>query len=517
MSVNYNPSIVTSGLVLCLDAANPRSLFSTVDILLVGGGGAGGTNLCGTGGGGAVGYFTGFKISAGKAYAITVGTGGVVTGNYTPSGSGVDTAAFGETAGGGQGGGQGSVNKSGNTGTMTVQAPSTQYSTAIIGSGYAGGNSTGYNAGSGGGGAGAAAVSFTAGNSSVSSPATTGGAGLRCDILGPAYYWGGGGGGEGYPDYAGSGGIGGGGGGGTFALGGTNPNVGLGGGSALNSGAPGTQLNNTTNGGAGGTNTGGGGGGGSHTGGGQTSTTGGAGGSGIVVVRYPGPQQATGGAITSVNGYTIHTFTVTGTFTPAPNWTDVSGNGNTGTLTNGPNYNSVNMGSIVFDGVDDYVTTGSIDFAALAFVSGFTINLWVYPSSAGRAALFASASGSSGTQWQTYVWSDTSTFGTAQRYGAGSQNDFSTPANYPINYWYNVTVTSNNTTSYIYVNGQQITSAGTGIIVNQPASREVWLGGFKNYSIPFLGKMSDTSVYNRALSAAEVAQNFNALRGRYGI
>jgi hypothetical protein len=40
-------------------------------------------------------------------------------------------------------------------------------------------------------------------------------------------------------------------------------------------------------------------------------------------------------------------------------WTDLSGNGNTGTLTNGPTYNSANGGSLVFDGVDDYVNVGT--------------------------------------------------------------------------------------------------------------------------------------------------------------
>jgi hypothetical protein len=53
---------------------------------------------------------------------------------------------------------------------------------------------------------------------------------------------------------------------------------------------------------------GGGGGGGSNNGGGST------GGSGVVIVRYPGTPVATGGTITQSGGYTIHTFTSSGTF-----------------------------------------------------------------------------------------------------------------------------------------------------------------------------------------------------------
>ena len=40
-------------------------------------------------------------------------------------------------------------------------------------------------------------------------------------------------------------------------------------------------------------------------------------------------------------------------------WLDLSGNGNNGTLTNGPTYSSANGGSLVFDGVDDYVNCGT--------------------------------------------------------------------------------------------------------------------------------------------------------------
>jgi hypothetical protein len=39
------------------------------------------------------------------------------------------------------------------------------------------------------------------------------------------------------------------------------------------------------------------------------------GGSGIVIIRYAGVQRGTGGTVTSSGGYTIHTFTSSGTFT----------------------------------------------------------------------------------------------------------------------------------------------------------------------------------------------------------
>jgi hypothetical protein len=51
-------------------------------------------------------------------------------------------------------------------------------------------------------------------------------------------------------------------------------------------------------------------------------------------------------------------------------WTDLSGNGRNGTLTNGPTYSSANGGSIVFDGTDDFVQcTGSLTVTAATFVT----------------------------------------------------------------------------------------------------------------------------------------------------
>ena len=56
-------------------------------------------------------------------------------------------------------------------------------------------------------------------------------------------------------------------------------------------------------------------------------------------------------------------------------WNDLSGNGNTGTLTNGPTYSSDNGGSIFFDGTNDYVSL--VD--NLGDPQQFTIEFWAYP------------------------------------------------------------------------------------------------------------------------------------------
>ena len=63
-------------------------------------------------------------------------------------------------------------------------------------------------------------------------------------------------------------------------------------------------------------------------------------------------------------------------------WSDLSGNRNTGTLTNGPTFNSGNGGGIVFDGVDDYVDCGN---SSTLQINQGTISAWVKTSSPGSS------------------------------------------------------------------------------------------------------------------------------------
>ena len=58
-------------------------------------------------------------------------------------------------------------------------------------------------------------------------------------------------------------------------------------------------------------------------------------------------------------------------------WTDLSGNSYNGTLTNGPTFNAGNLGSIVFDGVDDYVDTVNTGTTFQFSNTTFTLSLWV--------------------------------------------------------------------------------------------------------------------------------------------
>ena len=268
-----------------------------VEALIVAGGGGGGSsgaNYCGGGGAGGCLYY-GSETSSntagtqktpngaaqtvipGTAYSITVGAGGGAGSN------GSDTTALGFTAiGGGFGRGNayaasGGSGGSGGGGTAASGAGGAGTS----GQGYVGGFASSANQGGsdsgGGAGGGAQQPGNYIGGPQFSNSATAGGQGAQYSIDGTSKYYAAGGTGSGY--YAGDN---------TNGIGGSVYGGSLG-------------ANGMANRGAGG--------------GGGRSSGGGSGGSGVVVIRYLGAQKGTGGTITSSGGYTIHTFTSSGTFT----------------------------------------------------------------------------------------------------------------------------------------------------------------------------------------------------------
>ena len=500
MGAYSGPEIFNDGLVLALDAANPKSILNNVEVLVVAGGGGGGCgegNVNGGGGGGGGGggliYTPSFTVSTNTSYTVTVGAGGASSTSAATAGNNGQNSVFGSLTaiGGGAGGGgdfegdnAGAVGGSGGGAGGDGNYGPTIFSAGTAGQGNAGGarNGTTRRAGQGGGGAGLAGQSASAGPNNTGLGGT-GGNGLQYTISGTAtFYAGGGGGGASL----------------NFSTGPVNSTAGLGGGGA---------GGGTTQGVAGTVNTGGGGGGGYGTGSG-------AGGSGIVIVRYPGYQRASGGTVTSVGGYTIHTFTASGTFTPG--WGDLSGLGNRGTLVNGPTYSSANGGSIVFDGVDDAVDCGGN--SSIKPTTGITVSTWIKFNGAvsNNRVLSDWHQNSSVDRWifytpnsTTVVWYMTS---------SGQSESGTSGYNFTLGQWVNLTGTYNQSQQILYVNGVQYSSISrTGALYAGDGSQTVRVGRQAEAGSTHNGLISNVHMYNRALTAAEVLQNFNALRGRFNI
>ena len=451
---------------------------SSVEVLVVAGGGGGGPDVGGGGGGGGVVYNSSFPVISGTSYNVTVGAGGSAGSGPTPSiilgsngGNSVfDTiTAMGGGAGGsyasviGAPGGSGGGSGGDSSGTFLFAGRGTSNQ------GFAGGigttNSVPYGAG-GGGGAGGPGNNFTV------TGGGNGGPGVGNTISGTLTYYGGGGGGGGgtdtQSDGRGYGGIGGGG------LGSSR--------SGPTSLIPGVRDGTP--------NTGGGGGG---TGGWNTA---GAGGSGIVIVRYPGKiQKATGGVVTVVNNFTIHTFTSgTSAFVPY-------------SFTS-PKYSTTAGGCITLNGVNQVVD----------------LNISAYDLGIRRHATFSGWMMSN--SGPAYLLSDWDNLGMTLRFNDLNSADFYVYGNnrritaaytFTVNVWYNIVGVMDGANMYMYINGVLVGTQTLGEDIGA-SPRTLKIGGRGDYSPPsYLQRVGSLQIYNRALSASEILSNFIALRGRYGV
>jgi hypothetical protein len=195
--------------------------------------------------------------------------------------------------------------------------------------------------------------------------------------------------------------------------------------------------------------------------------------------------------------------------TSGTTWTDLSGRGNTGTLTNGPTYSSTNGGSIVFDGVNDYVDTSAI----ISSGSFFTISSWVYlVSGAGQYPMIASVKSGVTALFGIKVGSN-SAIGFNLYLSSSVQTSNNTAPS--INTWYNAVAVFDGTAK-VYVNSVLLSQSVSGS--SGGFTQGIWIGnGAPGNNSYWKGNIAQISVYNRALSAAEIQQNFNSLRGRFGI
>lgn len=190
-------------------------------------------------------------------------------------------------------------------------------------------------------------------------------------------------------------------------------------------------------------------------------------------------------------------------------WTDLSGNGYNGTLTNGPTFSSANGGSIVFDGTNAHVTT-----TFNTQLTNFTACIWFRPTDSTNSTYarlldknyvggFWLGKGTSANSWGGGVLEGVSPFG---RYLTLTDGQ-----------WNFLVSTRLGTTHTLYGNGIINTTSGTVSstaldTTNLMIARFIGGGGYN-----FKGNIGLIQIYNRALSASEISQNFNATRARFGI
>jgi len=217
-----------------------------------------------------------------------------------------------------------------------------------------------------------------------------------------------------------------------------------------------------------------------------------------------GPDMIQDGLILSLDAADRNNYPGSGT-----TWTDLSGNGCIGTLIS-CSFNSSNGGGIVFNGA-----TGSASVTGVSLQNdGGTINTWVYPNSIGYSGYIVSAIGANTNRY--YITQTSANFSVLRGNPAASlafTNSVTT------NQWYNLTATwvssSLSSSMSTYLNG---TFVGSVPITASGATTEFAIGNFRSGQTQvFSGSIAITQVYNRALSQAEIQQNYNALKTRFNL
>lgn len=219
-------------------------------------------------------------------------------------------------------------------------------------------------------------------------------------------------------------------------------------------------------------------------------------------------------------------------------WRDISGNNNNGTLTNGPTFNSVNGESIVFDGTNDFSSFPGNTFGYSPGTTGeISLEMWIYPTgpytsflseppTTNLAGVFGQSYFNNSVGWglgittlsgiNFFVW-QVRNFGSVVAVGSTTTSAFVN------NNWYHVVGTINRTTfSRLYINGvnlvsNAISSAAVAGLTITPNISDASIG--KGGGLPFYAgcRISIARIYNRALTATEVLQNYNATKSRFGL
>jgi hypothetical protein len=226
------------------------------------------------------------------------------------------------------------------------------------------------------------------------------------------------------------------------------------------------------------------------------------------------------GLILCLDAAKIDSYPKTGT-----TWTDISGNGNHGTLVNGPTFSTDSIGSIVFDGVDDYLTLGDKD--SFTNPTGFTFDLFFKKADSNNVTILEKYQ-NTGVEYvmgivgdSLYAWVSDQTNG-----GSYTGRVVPTVSTYaPSSKWSNISFVYDGGTAptsvKIYINSTQRDNSnfnGGAFVSTTNTATPLTFGLANNGVGPIIkGSLGNVRLYNRALSAQEITQNYNALKTRFGL
>lgn len=228
-----------------------------------------------------------------------------------------------------------------------------------------------------------------------------------------------------------------------------------------------------------------------------------------------GPDIVTDGLVLHLDAANNRSF-VSGSTT----WVDLTKTGITGSFINGPVYTGSNNGAIIFDGVDDYVsfgniqniTTGNYTVIFYCYIDSTNTSFQTIFSKKGVAAANSGYAAYYNGSTQKLLWSNAN---------GSVAEEYYTNSSIPVNQWIQIATirdVSASSKGYFYINLDlyPISGSPTGQNVSNSESLTFHRSSNSN-TYYFKGRTAFVSFYNRALSAREIRQNYNATKGRYGL
>ena len=217
-----------------------------------------------------------------------------------------------------------------------------------------------------------------------------------------------------------------------------------------------------------------------------------------------GPKIVTSGLLLALDAADKLSYPGSGT-----TWRNLASNNFNCTLTNGPTFSGANMGSIVYDGVDDSATCSLVTSDA----NNVTMESWFKATTlpGDRGLMLNGNGGSSGYGLQFGACGTAGT--TLYVFFGGVSCNVVSYGTLVTNTWYQAVytrTTSPGISNILYINGIS-RSTNTSSNPNAPAGSTL-IG-----HSAFNGNISIARIYNRALTATEVLQNYNATKNRYGL
>ena len=222
---------------------------------------------------------------------------------------------------------------------------------------------------------------------------------------------------------------------------------------------------------------------------------------------YRGPNIVTDGLVFAIDAGSERSYPGSGTTA-----TDLAGT-NTVALVNGVSYNSNQGGKWGFDGIDDQIVLNS---GTALVVNDFTITQWIqFPASTSKMSIGGGQYTTTPVQeYRGYIWYRSPQGEIRVTVNNETGAIFNVASSVYCNKWSQITATRSGGTYKLYVDGVQVDITRTGS-TNDFSIRTI--GWSYSSSYAFAGSISNTLIYDTALTAAQVLQNFNAQKSRFGL